>query len=402
MTAIRIHSKPLNKTIEVNRLIGSHKGNPNGPTLIFTGGIHGNEPAGVFALKSVLEELKQLNPEFNGNLYAISGNLSALEKGVRYNKADLNRMWTKEKLAGLEDDKVISFNDELVQQKEIFDIMQDILSKEKGPYYFFDLHTTSGETAPFITVNDSLINRKFTSLYPVPLILGIEEFLDGPLLSYINELGYVAFGFEGGQHDSPKSIEYCRSFIYLTLSFTGCLSPEDANEAEHLISLKKVMNFRNKFFEIIYREEIEPDDKFIICDGYLNFQKVPKGTIIAINNGKQLETPYRGYIFMPLYQGKGNDGFFIIRKTPVFFLKLSAFLRKISFDRLLVALPGVNWRSETREELVVDLKIARFFTRKFFHLMGYRSKQKDSTHLKLKNREAVSKGEDYKNAPWNK
>ncbi len=401
MTAIRIHSKPLNKTLEVSRLIGSHKGKPGGPTLIFTGGIHGNEPAGVFALQSVLDDLERNKPEFNGSIYAISGNLSALERGVRYNQVDLNRLWTREKLAGLEDDKVISFHDELVQQKEIFDLMQDILAKETGPFYFFDLHTTSGETEPFITVNDSLLNRKFTNLFPVPLILGIEEFLDGPLLSFINELGYVAFGFEGGQHDSPKSIDYCRAFTYLALSFTGCLSAEDADHDTHFDTLQKVMKFRNKFFEIIYREEIEPDDNFIICDGYLNFQKVQKGTIIAINNGRQLPTPFTGHIFMPLYQGKGNDGFFIIRKTPVFFLRLSSFLRKISFDRLLVALPGVHWRSKTREELVVNLKIARFFTRQFFHLMGYRSKQKDATHLKLKNREAVSREIEYKDAPWN-
>jgi hypothetical protein len=399
---IKLHSEPLNKTIEIKRIIGSYHGTEEGPTLIFTAGIHGNEPAGVFALQSVLKKLEEENPEFRGRMYAISGNLTALKKGIRYNTVDLNRLWTKEKIAGLKDDKVISFNDELLQQKEIFDLIQEILDREKGPFYFFDLHTTSGETAPFITVNDSLLNRKFTTQYPVPLILGIEEFLEGPLLSYINELGYVAFGFEGGQHDSPKAYEYCVDFINLTLCFTGCLSYEDVNGTKHFNNLQKVMAFPNKFFEIVYREEIDPDDNFIICDGYMNFQKVPKGTIVAINNGKQLETPATGHIFMPLYQGKGNDGFFIIRKTPVFFLKLSAFLRKISFDRLLVALPGVSWRSKTREELVVNLKVARFFTRQFFHLMGYRSKQKDATHLKLKNREAVSRDADYRNAPWNK
>ncbi len=399
---IKLHSEPLNKTIEIKRIIGTYHGTEDGPTLIFTAGIHGNEPAGIFALQTVLQRLKETAPKFHGCMYAISGNLTALKKGVRYNKVDLNRLWTKEKIAGLEDDKVISFDDEMLQQKEIFDLIQGILEREKGPFYFFDLHTTSGDTAPFITVNDSLLNRKFTSMYPVPLILGIEEFLEGPLLSYINELGYIAFGFEGGQHDSPKSYEYCVSFINLSLYFTGCLSQTEVDYNKHFTKLQNEMAFPNKFFEIVFRQEIAPDDKFIICDGYVNFQKVTKGTVIAINNGKQLETPYTGQIFMPLYQGKGNDGFFIIRKTPLFFLKLSAFLRKISFDRLLVVLPGVNWRSESREELVVNLKIARFFTRQFFHLMGYRSKHKDATNLKLKNREAVARDDDYENAPWNK
>lgn len=398
---IKIHSKPLDKTIEIKRILGTY-GSGNGPTLIFTGGIHGNEPAGVFALKHVLSELKELNPEFKGKMYAISGNLSALEKGIRFNEIDLNRVWTKEKISGLDDEKVISFNDELIQQREIYGTIQDILDKEEGPFYFFDLHTTSGETAPFITVNDSILNRKFTKNYPVPLILGIEEFLDGPLLSYINELGYVAFGFEGGQHDSPKSIEYCISFIYLTLVFTGCINASDANYMKHFHLLKQEMSFPDRFYEIFFRHEIKSNDVFKMHDGFINFQPIRKGTPLAISNSEELYAEDEGYIFMPLYQGKGDDGYFLIKKTPTFFLKLSTFMRKLSVDRLLVLLPGVHWKDKSREELNVDLKVARFFTRQIFHLMGYRSKQKDATHLRMKNREAVARTEDYKDAPWNK
>lgn len=397
---IKIHSGPLNKTIEVKRLLGTHRGLDSGPTLIFTAGIHGNEPAGVFALQYVLEWLQKSTTNFNGVLYAIIGNLDALEKGVRYKHADLNRLWTKEKLAEFHHQDVYQISEEHQQQKEIYELINEILSKENGPFYFFDLHTTSGDTAPFITVNDSLLNRRFTEQYPVPIILGIEEFLDGPLLSYINELGYVAFGFEGGQHEAVSAYENHIAFIFLSVVFTGCLPASEADYMKHFYKLEQEMAFPRKFFEIIFRQAIEPNDHFIICDGYVNFQKVDKNTVLAINNGAQLTTPYSGHIFMPLYQGKGNDGFFIIKKIPTIFLKLSAFLRNIALDRILVWLPGVRWKSKKREELLVNLKIARFFTKNFFHLLGYRSRQTDATHLRLKNRETASRNKDYKNAPW--
>jgi hypothetical protein len=103
---------------------------------------------------------------------------------------------------------------------------------------------------------------------------------------------------------------------------------------------------------------------------------------------------------MPLYQGKGDDGFFIIKKIPSVFLKLSKILRKTSVDRLFVLLPGISWGSDIKDELVVNLKVARFFTKQFFHLMGYRSKIKDTTHLNMKNREVAARNKDYKDQDW--
>ena len=81
---------------------------------------------------------------------------------------------------------------------------------------------------------------------------------------------------------------------------------------------------------------------------------------------------------------------------------MSAWMRKIRFDRFLVLLPGINWTSKEKDALMVNLKIARFFTRNFFHLLGYRSKQLDNTHLVVKNREAMSRYKEYKNENWYK
>jgi len=63
-------------------------------------------------------------------------------------------------------------------------------------------------------------------------------------------------------------------------------------------------------------------------------------------------------------------------------------------------LPGVKRSSEEHDAMEVNLKIARLVTKQLFHLFGYRSKQKDATHLILKNREYRSKTADYKEQLW--
>src|SRR5690606_7416931 len=117
----------------------------------------------------------------------------------RFESEDLNRLWTRSRMKKLPTNPGSAENKDIAEQVEINKVIQTILTNEEGPFYFFDLHTTSSETLPFLTINDSLLNRAFTTQYPLPIILGIEEYLDGPVLSYINELGYVAFGFEAGQ-----------------------------------------------------------------------------------------------------------------------------------------------------------------------------------------------------------
>ena len=71
-----VYNKALNKHIEVTRIIGKITGSLPGPTIVFFGGIHGNETSGVFALKEVFDGLN--NEEVKGTVYAISGNLNDL------------------------------------------------------------------------------------------------------------------------------------------------------------------------------------------------------------------------------------------------------------------------------------------------------------------------------------
>ncbi len=393
-----MYSKALNATLEIDRIIGQVDGAKPGPCLIFIGGIHGNEPSGVFALHRVFQELRERKVEVKGSIIALAGNLWALERAERFQETDLNRLWTSGNVKRLEDGTFVPSNEDEKQQKELYYIIQNLFSSKKGPFYFFDLHTTSSKTTPFLTVNDSLLNRKFTRQYPAPIILGIEEYLDGPILSYINELGYVAFGFESGQHDDPASITNHIAFTYLSLVLSGAIARESVHYDRYFQTLGGRSGY---FYEIYFRYQIKRNETFAMEPGFVNFQKIRKGELLAKSDNRPVFSHYRSLIFMPLYQAQGEDGFFMVRKIPSFFLWLSAVLRKWRFDRILPWMPGITWATEKKDTLVVDLKIARFMAKQFLHILGYRNKRIDKTHLIIKNRETASRNRDYEEEVWN-
>ncbi|WP_420575327.1 succinylglutamate desuccinylase/aspartoacylase family protein [Ekhidna sp.] len=398
MMKTKVHSEALDKTIEVGRIISEVRGKHKGPTLVFVGGIHGNEPAGVFALNHVLEKL---NPEIiHGSVYGIAGNLWALEHSERFQTEDLNRMWTKDRLRDLNGDLSSAKHQDEAEQMQINQLLMNIRKKEDGPLFFFDMHTTSSETLPFLTVNDSLLNRAFTSQYPLPIILGIEEYLEGPILSYINELGYVAFGFEAGQHDDMSSIENCVAFIYLSMIYTGVLKKKEVDHHKYHQLLAKTTGDIQHTYEIYFHYHIKPHEIFKMLPGYYNFQRIRQNQHLANSNEGMVFSKRNGRIFMPLYQAKGSDGFFLIRKINPIFLKLSAFVRKRRLDRVLAFLPGVKWMDTSKSALLVNKRIARFFTKDVFHLFGYRSVKADKNHYCMYNREAAARTFDYVGQEW--
>ena len=307
----RVYSKALNTSLEIDRIIGQIDGEEPGPCLIFTGGIHGNEPSGVLALHHVMQELQEHNTAIRGSMIALAGNLWALERAERFHKKDLNRLWNTKNVGRLRNGTFVPSNEDEKQQENLYHIIQNILATKEGPFYFFDLHTTSSSTIPFLTVNDRLLNRKFTQQYPLPLILGIEEYLDGPLLSYINELGCISFGFESGQHDDRVSLDNHIAFTYLSLVFSGAVDKESINYNHYFQTLS---NLPRSIYEIYFRYEIKKNEKFVMEPGFTNFQRIYQGELLAKSNEQPVLSPHHAIIFMPLYQSQGDDGFFMIRK----------------------------------------------------------------------------------------
>lgn len=380
---VDVTSKALAKSIQIDRLIGKYTKNVPGPTIIFIGGIHGNEPSGVFALDDVFDRLNQSNPPIRGEVYGFAGNLTALSQGMRYVDRDLNRIWKPEQVSKLENEEFGIWNRavEEKEQLELYKGLRDAFSR-KCPVYVFDLHTTSAESRPFTTIGDTLRNRTFATKIPIPIILGIEEQIEGTLLNYINELGFITLGFESGQHDALSSIQNHIAFIWLVLYYAKCLKQQDIPMLANYYKLldQNSTNFQ-KIYEVRYRFDISKLKDFRMNPGFQNFQKIKKGQDLAQNESSRIFSREKGMIFMPLYQAQGDDGFFVVREIMPFWLKVSTVIRKLHFEKILPYLPGIQKYPLDDNKLIVNTKIARWYVLEFFHLLGYRRETKENGKL---------------------
>jgi hypothetical protein len=88
---------------------------------------------------------------------------------------------------------------------------------------------------------------------------------------------------------------------------------------------------------------------------------------------------------MPLYQAQGDDGFFVMREFKPFWLAVSAAVRRLHLDALLPVLPGVH-AAGAPGSLVIHRRVARWYAKEIFHLLGYRREREEGDLLLVSRR----------------
>ncbi len=368
-------------SMKCNRVLGYFRGESPGPTLVVVGGMHGNEPSGVLALQTLLEELKGFEDRFSGELIALAGNLRALEEGKRFIDYDLNRMW---KMASdMRSLGKIPDSYEAKEMHELHELICEISENRKGPLVFLDLHTTSSESSPFLLCGDTLRNRNFVASIPVPKILGLDEQLNGPLLSYVNAQGHISIVFEAGQHDSPNAHNNHLAFLRVMLVRVGCM--EKGVLCSYELNLNHLeaecIPHLQHFFEVRYRYGVRTAEDFKMRPGYFNFREVEEKELLAQYRRFPVFAPLSGRIFLPLYQQQGEDGFFIIRRIPKRRIRRSSFLRRIGFQKILPLFPGIRRHPKYGNMLVVNPRSLRRWGPSLLYVLGYRQMSRSEGNL---------------------
>lgn len=381
-------AEPQPAAIDFPREIGTYSGRAPGPLIICIGGMHGNEPAGVFAARRVLQALRSFNPEFKGKLVALAGNRAALTRGCRYISEDFNRMWLPERLSALGSEAAAStLNTEERECRELLTALGATLAEHRGPIVFLDLHTTSAEGIPFAIAADSLLNRQLAMSIAAPVVLGLEEQLDGTTLNYMNDRGYAAVGFEGGQNEAPSSIDNNEAALWAILEAAGCIRDDCVAPARRArAALAARTRGVPRILEVRYRHAIEPADEFAMLPGYASFQPVKRGEILGHDRNGPVRACESGRILLPLYQSQGSDGFFLVREISPRWLQLSALMRRMRMERALPMLPGVRRDPERADTLIIDPRIARWLALEFFHLLGYRRRRSENGKIVVSRR----------------
>lgn len=356
-----------------DHLIAAFVGEAEGPTLIVVGGVHGNEAAGVRALERIAEDLGNRDVKFRGRVYFLAGNTRALVEGKRFIAKDLNRSWTSREMAAAIFVDESSPTDRL-ELAELDRLLDSILITARDEVYVVDLHSTSAGGIPFATVGDTLRNRRFARQFPITILLGIEEQLDGTMLEYLNNAGAVTLGFEGGQHTSEETIDNHEALVWMALVNAGILTKA---EIPCLSVLRTSLERRSgsRVFEVRYRHPVAEKDDFHMRPGFTNFDPIRFGQTLADDRHGEVKALETGVILMPLYQKLGEDGFFIGRQVATFWLFVSEMLRRLNVQDLITILPGVRHDPADPSTLRVNTHVARLFPLQIFHLLGFRRRR---------------------------
>ena len=355
------------------RRLGRADGSVGSPTLLCLGSTHGNEPSGALALRRILDTLENDPTGLIGSLVGLIGNRRALRAGQRFLQHDLNRYWQPERV-----DRIRATGGQGLEAEdaELFELDREInqIVDEAGKELFaMDLHTTSGEGPCFVVLDDSLKNRELALEVPSTVVVGLEEELSGTVTHHLADLGATVFGFEAGQHDDPTSVDRAEAAIWITLEACGVLERGSRSEPElGRRLLEKDRGDHPHVVEMQYRHAVRPEDEFQMVPGFINFQPIRPGMLLATDKSGEVRATRKGLILMPLYQKQGEDGFFIVRPLRTLWLGLSARVRRGHWERYIHLLPGVKRHPERDDSFIVDRRWARFLALELFHLLGYR------------------------------
>ena len=364
-------------TKDLPRYLGRFRGAHPGPRIVCIGGMHGNEPTGIWALKSILSQLEGVDPaDFRGEFVALTGNRTALNEAVRCCDLDFNRAWTESRVRSLQTNEMTLTLTEDHEQKELMNELVPLIQEHDREVYVIDLHTTSSHSAPFAVIGDTYRNQRFALQLPVPVVLGLEEHIDGTITEYCNELGATTIGFEGGQHQDPQSAILHEALIWVTLEYAGCMKRSLIPKVLDPIQvLKTAGRHLPAALEVHQRHAIESGDQFFMNPGYANFDRIEKGVELARDKDGVICAGMDGRILMPLYQGQGDDGFFIGQEVSPDELQVWLFLRKLEAGQLLTSIEGVEILGEENLCLSLSKAAQQEIPIKLLRMLGYRKQR---------------------------
>ncbi len=305
------------------RIIGEFEGSEKGPLLIVFGNMHGNEPAGAKAIDLMVKMLEVepiTNPKFNfkGKIIGITGNLKATNQNIRFIDKDLNRCWHPEIVEKAENSTFEQLNAEEQEIKEIIQLLIKKISDYKPEkIYFLDLHTTSSTGGIFTIVSDIKESVEIGIKLNAPVVLGLLNGVKGTSTEYFSHsfmgIPTVSLTFESGNHHDNLSVNRAIAVMTNLMTLIGNFEAEHV-ENRHNFLLQEFSNGLPKLSKLLYKHSIVPSDNFAMKPGYMNFQKIKKGEILAKDKNGNIQSPFSGRILMPLYQKLGEDGFFIIKE----------------------------------------------------------------------------------------
>lgn len=263
----------------VRRIIG----NKSGKTAAIIVGTHGNEVAGLRAMKAL--ERKGIKID-RGVLYIIRGNPRAIAKNVRYVDENLNRSFIKGRRTGS--------GCEFKRAQKLKPILQrcDIV---------LDIHTTSiKDSRPFIIAEAN--SEHITKLLPAKIVCrGFDRVEPGGIDYFMNSIGKIGICFESGYLNSPSAKKTTLQSISIFLKAVGMLVGS--------VKLRKQLMLR------VYYLHRTRTDRFKLVRQFRNFEQMHRNQVIGYDGTRAIRAPRRSHIIFAHNRDRiGEEAFLLAEK----------------------------------------------------------------------------------------
>ena len=306
-------TQPTEPSDVTSRLVGRIRGSGPGPMLLIVGGLHGNEPEGIAAMRAVAAELAACESGIRGDVVMLAGNLRALGLGRRFLESDLNRCWSPERVASLSAGRADAANGpEDIEQSGLSSALAEALKRARGRVHVVDLHSTSADGVPFVMCPDREGDRALARLVPLPLVLGLLETVEQTLAMYLANRGCLVLAVEGGPRGRTASIANLEAVLWLVLAGTRIVDDGVARNLEtHRARLERARGDLPRAIRVHHRQAADRRGGFCLEPDFANIQRVKEGQLLARHAGGEFRAPADGYMLLPSYQEQGDDGFFL-------------------------------------------------------------------------------------------
>ncbi len=228
----------------------------DGPTLAIFCGVHGNERAGINAVKKALKEVRIKK----GIVYFVFANQKAIGENKRFIEKNLNRCFLPDQNGNSYEEK---------RAKELL----EILDKADA---LLDIHSSSSpETEPFIITEEkafSVIDKMNFNI----VVTNIDEVEKGGSDGYMNNAGKIGICLECGYlGDAENNNNLAFDSILKFLKFYNVIEDEidDTKIPKKVLRLDGVQMVTNESFKRTKE--------------FADFETVPKNEIIATDNEKK-------------------------------------------------------------------------------------------------------------------
>jgi predicted deacylase len=289
----RFFDRFRNETLDgVEGVVRFDTGKP-GPVLGVTACTHGNEPAGLAALKHLLdirigERLRR------GTLYLVANNLRATERyfDTFDIRADEERSAAKRKARFI--DRNMNRLPETTLTGEDSDEYEVVRARTLAPIWRrftigFDIHTTSEDSPPMMINGRNAFRKALVRGFPASfnvVISNIDAVQIGmPASGFYGGVGsdIPVFLIEAGAHENPASFRRATECVLALLRNLGMIEGATRRTAD---AYKEY---------VVDASVVFPDASYALTNVLPNFGPVRKGDVLATGNGADIAAPFDGH-----------------------------------------------------------------------------------------------------------